>query len=945
MTPFLKQVAEHYYSKGNIEETCFIFPNRRARSFFRKWLCGEVAEHGGRPLVAPVMMTMNDFFYRLGSAVKTDRIALLLKLYEHYCRLNPKAEPLDDFIFWGDVLLADFDDIDKYLVDARMLFTNVTDFKNVRDSFEYLSGQQKEAIERFIRHFDNGKGEKGYKARFLQIWDILFTLYDNFRQGLRASSMSYEGQVYRSVAQSLECTPVVDILRGKMPECVRFVFVGLNALNECEKRLMSRMRDSGIAEFCWDFSSDMIKDESNKSSFFLTRNVEMFPQAFHPDPDGLKIPEINVLSVPSGIGMAKQIPAILGRVSGGAPGLETAIVLPDEGMLLPVLNSIPEEIGQLNVTMGYPMGASEFWSLMNDVSSLQMHLRHKDGKWYFYHRQVWSIFSNSVFKSLLDEDGLAKVQAVRSGMMYYIPQENLNGHPVLDLIFQPAVTDPASQAPEEIDKLCIYQQRMIAGLGSRLKDVEDMAVEMDFAREYYLAVERLRRHRLPIRAASYFRLLVQLVGGTSVPFRGEPLKGLQIMGPLETRALDFENIVILNCNEGVFPRRSVSSSFIPPELRKGFRLPTYEFQDAVWAYYFYRMIQRAEKVWMLFDSRSDGLRGGEESRYIKQLELHFGLPVTHFVVKSPIERRELPAEIEKTEEHLKKLHERFLSASSLKNYLSCPAKFFYGSVEGLCEDEEVSESLDAGSIGDVFHKTMELLYKDKTTVTAEYLESLLKDEKRIRDMVSDLIRNKLHSFEIAGRNLIFLDVVCSYVMKVLHRDRELIDKYGVSGFRILGLEERMYDTVCGFKFKGYLDRIDSFLPDEVRIVDYKTGKVSDEDFLINEDNAESIVEALFGDDNAKRPQIALQLYLYDRFVAVSHKKKYKGKRIVNSIYQPSRLYLKEVENVGLNDKFCSLMDERLESLLGEISDVSIPWRRTADEKTCEYCDFKMICGK
>ncbi|MCQ2182061.1 MAG: PD-(D/E)XK nuclease family protein [Bacteroidales bacterium] len=904
-----------------------------------------MAARGDRPIVSPVMMTMNDFFYRLGGAVETDRIDLLLKLYENYCKLNPKAESLDDFIFWGDVLLADFDDVDKYLVNARILFTNVSDFKNVQDNFSYLSELQKEAIERFVGHFDKGEGKKDYKARFLQIWDILYRLYENFRKGLEESSMSYEGQVYRAVAERIVSTPVVDILKEKVPESEKFVFVGLNALNECEKKLMGKMRDAGLAEFCWDFSGEMIKDDANKSSFFLRQNVEMFPQAFRPDPEGLGMPEINVLSVPSGIGMAKQIPSILKNLPVGVPGLETAIVLPDEGLLLPVLNSIPDEIGDLNVTMGYPMGASEFWSLMNDVSSLQMHTRLKDGKWYFYHKQVWAIFSNSIFKSLLDDEGTAMVSSVRKGMMYYIPQENLEGHPLFDLIFRPAVMDATSQDADDIAGICEYQLRMTAGLGAMLKGVKGMTAELDFAKEYYNTVARLRRHRLPIRAASYFRLLSQLAGGISVPFQGEPLKGLQIMGPLETRALDFKNIIILSCNEGVFPRKSVSSSFIPPELRKGFGLPTYEFQDAVWAYYFYRMIQRADNVWMLFDSRADGLRGGEESRYIKQLELHFGMDVNRFVVKSPIAREEFPTEIPKTKEHLRRLHEKYLSASSLKNYLSCPAKFFYGSVEGLSEDEEVSESLDAGAIGNVFHKTMEKLYKGRKTITAEYLDSLTADRDKIRGIVSDLIKEVLHSFEIVGRNLIFLDVVCSYVEKVLKRDRELLDRYKVGEFRILGLEDKKTATIGGFRFKGYLDRLDSFRDDEIRIVDYKTGKVSDEDFIIDEDNAGSVVEKLFGNENSKRPQIALQLYLYDRFISESEDNEFKGKRIVNSIYQPSRLYVREIENVELNEKFCGLMEERIEGLLKEMDDLSVPWRRCNDDKTCEYCDFKMICGK
>lgn len=952
MTPFLKQVAEHYFAQGNVEQMCFVFPNRRAKSFFKKWL-GECVTGAEKPVVAPAMLTMNDFFYRLSGEEQTDRVHLLLELYDQYKQLVPNPESLDEFIFWGDVLLADFDDVDKYLVRAEGLFANVADFKSIQDTYSYLTETQIGAIERFLKHFRDensvltvnlqSEEKKDYKVKFLQIWDILYKLYSNFNKALTEKRMSYEGKAYREAVEKLDTVSVADILAETFPQSKSFVFVGLNALSECEKKLMGKMQDAGLAQFCWDYGSKMIKDPANKSSFFMSENVSRFRPAFTPDPEGYGTPEINVLSVPSSIGMAKQLPEILKRLN-PEPGIETAIVLPDEGLLIPVLNSIPESIRDLNVTMGYPMGESEFWCLMNDVAALQMHLRLKDGEWYFYHKQVWSIFSNSVFKSVLSEAGEKVVEDVRAGVKYYIPQSELKGDPVLEAIFKPAVTDPAGTTPEAIQEIECYQQDIISCIGPKLKSVPDMAMELDFAREYYQSIAHLRTAELPVLPATYFRLLAQLVGGASVPFQGEPLKGLQIMGPLETRALDFDNIILLSCNEGMFPRRSVSSSFIPPELRKGFELPTYEYQDAVWAYYFYRMLQRASKVWMLFDSRPDSIKGGEESRYIKQLELHFGLKVNRLVVKAPIERGSLDETIPKTQEQIDKLREEgHLSATALQNYLSCQAKFYYGTIEGLKEDEEVSESLDAGTLGRVFHSSMEDLYKGRKYITAEYLDSLLRNEDTVRDTVSKNIRDVLKTFDIEGRNIIFHDVVCEYVKKVLQRDRELLDKYGVDKFQIHGLERFKDDIIGGFKFVGYLDRLDSFAPDQIRVVDYKTGKVTDEDINISEANAEEVVEKLFGEKEQGRPKIALQLYLYDRFIA--KEKEYAGKEIVNSIYQTSRLFVKDIEEVRLVPKFTSLMNDALEELLKKLADPAKPWERTQDVKTCEYCDFKMICGR
>lgn len=941
MIPFLDQVARHYYAEGGVEDLCFIVPNRRAALFFEKYLAGCVAD-AGRPLCAPEVYTMDDFFYTLARAQKTDQVHLLLELYECYKPLyeaqGAKAEELDDFIFWGGVLLSDFGDVDKYLVDPQRLFRNIADFRALQDDFEYLEEGQVEAIRHFLSHFRTG-GK--YKEAFRRIWDILLPLYETFNARLREKDMACAGQVYRTLAERLQDTPAVDLLQERFGQVRKFVFVGLNALNECEKRLMRRLRDAHLAEFCWDYGKGWISDPHNKSSFFLRDNVLEFPQAFDPDPEPLPEPRIHVLSVPSAVGQAKQVPAILEGL--GAGGIETAVVLPDESLLMSVLNSVPERIRDINVTMGYPMSGSALSALMDDVAALQMHLREKDGQWYFYHKQVWSIFSNSIFKTLAGEEGRERMEKVRAAARYYIPQADLAGLPLFDKIFQPVAKAPGERDAAQVRALEDYQLALLSFLGSALRGVPGMALELDFIREYYLAVGRLLDRALPVLPATYFRLLGKLLGGLTDPFRGEPLKGLQIMGPLETRALDFDNLILLSCNEGIFPRRSVAASFVPAELRRSFGLPTYEYQDAVWAYYFYRMIRRARQVWLLFDSRTEGVKGGEESRYIKQLELHFHAPLERYVMQAEISAGGDESQIAKTEEHLRILRDKRLSASALQKYLSCPAMFYYASVCGLREQEEVAESLEANDVGNVFHKTMQELYgPEGRKVTRADLQALLKGD-RIHASVRHHILEALHTFELSGRNILFEDLVCSYVRKAVERDLELLVSAGRDAFDIIGLEKPCQTEIGGFHFVGYIDRLDSVVPGQVRVVDYKTGRVTDDDFLITEDNAESVVEKLFGPDNGKRPKIALQLYLYDRFI--SGDPKVRGCDIVNSIYQTSRLFVREVENVALNERFLSLMAERLDGLLAEIADPSVPFSRTEDAKTCQWCNFKNICGR
>lgn len=943
MPAFLQQVAAHYFDR---QELCFVFPNRRSLVFFRKYFAQEAAIRQ-RPVIAPQMCTMNDFFYKTAEFTPTDPVHQLLCLYDCYCRLNPSHESLDDFVYWGEVLLSDFNDIDKYLVDPEQLFTNISDLRAIQDNFEYLDEVQLAAIQSFISHFKTGGR---YKEEFRRLWNLLLPLYHSFNEELGAQALSYEGKVYRCLAQRLKSEAVVDIVGRSFPQAKTFVFVGLNALNECERLLLRRLRDAQIAEFCWDFSSDWIRDSHNKSSFFLSANVADFPQAFKIDPEGLTMPQFNVLSVSSAVGQSKQLPTILDQID--ARGIETAIVLPDETMLLPVINSIPERIRDVNVTMGYPMSGSGIWTLFSDIATLQMHLRKKGDKWYFYNKQVLSILSDSIFKIVADDADKEQASLLSKDKRYYIPVDELATTELFARIFVPVITDISSSEYSQIERLQDYFSTLILYIAERIKlSIEagtEVDFELDFTQEYYLAINRLRSYKLPILPSTWLRFVDKLISGAAVPFRGEPLRGLQIMGPLETRSLDFDNVVILNANEGIFPRRNVSSSFIPPELRKGFALPTYEYQDAVWAYYFYRLIQRAKNVWILYDSREGGIKGGEESRYIKQLELHFGAQIHRLEAQAPIAQQKEDI-ITKTPEHIETLKHGNLSASSLLSYIVCPAKFYYEKVEKLSKPDEVEESLDAGAFGNAFHKVMQNLYSTPDGVVSKsMLKSLLKDNT-IKQLVDQAILDELQIFELTGKNLIYEDMICKYVVKCIERDIEMLDANGKDSLNIVkwdennyGLELTLYSKIGDFKFKGIIDRLDSIMDGELRVVDYKTGKVIDEDIYIDDGNAEAIVKKIFSPSSiSDRPKVAFQLYIYNRLLS----EKRPGERIVHSIYQPNKLYVDKVRRLKFCSTFMDLMDVAILRLLAEIESLDHPFNRTGKIENCKYCDFKTICGR
>ena len=954
MIPFLKQVAAHYLA-ADMEGTCFVFPNRRSAVFFRKYL-GDLLREGGadRPMRAPQSLTINDFFYKVYGGEVTDRIRLLLELYESYKAVYPKAEPLDEFIFWGEVILADFGDVDKFLVDAEDLFTDVADFKDIQDDYSHLSDVQREAVLHFVNHFRDRNGrltvrldtdDTTVKARFLQVWNILFPLYKDFRARLRAQGMAYEGMVYRDLAERLKGgEAVADILAGVFPQARRFVFVGLNALNECEKTVLRRLRDAGLAEFCWDYVSEAVRDPRNKSSVFMRDNVRDFPNAFPVDPDGVGKPAFHVVSVPSSVGQAKLAPEILLRCNTENP-VETAFILPDENLLMPLLNSIPPEYDSINVTMGCPLTGGAVYALVSSLAAMQQRLREKSGVWHFYHREVRSIFANSLFRAVLTPEEETVVQEVKKDAKYYVPQADLQGGPLLDLVFRPVVTRPKEASADQNRALVKYLSDIVSYVGWKLRGVEAMLLELDFAKRCMQSLNLLGDIGLDVLPATWLRLLDELLSGESVPFRGEPLEGLQVMGPLETRALDFRNIVLFSANEGVFPRRSSSASFVPPELRKGFGLPTFEYQDSVWAYYFYRMIQRAEHVWLVSDSRTEGLKSGEESRYIKQLQYHYRAPLERFVATSRMELAPEADAIPKTAADIDLIREGEHSASSLQSYLYCPAKFYYSFIKRLSTEEEVLEAMDAGALGTVYHGTMQALYGpfvDKCLTVAD-LDGMLKDRKAVKALVRQTILKKMQTVDVTGRDLVVEEVIVEYVLRTLRHDRELLVSSGSKGFDILFLEEKMLGTFEGFKIKGYADRIDSYLAGEARIVDYKTGKVEQDDIDITDDNAADVVEKLFGPTNNGRPKIALQLFMYG--LLTQEQEKLRGRPVVNSIYSVSRLFTEPLEDRPANAEFARLTRERLKDLFAEMTDPSVPFRRTEERKTCEYCDFKMICGR
>ena len=956
MDSFLFQVSRHYVDNlDTLSKTVFIVPSRRARRYLNDHIKSLIPEESKTPKFRTE--AINDFFQRIYGTQTTERLHLVLSLYECYKKLNPHTEALDEFIQWGQVMLSDFDNVDKWMVDAEKLFVNVNDFKSIQDTYSYLTPEQRDAIERFVRHFRNRDGHltinmdssgDEIKKRFLSVWNILGPLYKEFNRVLDEKGMAYEGKIYRNFADTLQNGGDVKTLLSKTyPFATRFVFVGLNALNEAEKTVLRAIRNAGMAEFVWDFSSKEIKNGRNKAGFFIRKNIEEFPQAFPIDMQiPLTRPDVHVVSVSSSVGQAKLVPAILERVSGGVD--DTAIVLPDERLLMPLLSALPETVEKVNVTMGYPLSESAVYSLMRSIGFLQNTAKTMDGILYFHHKAVEGVLTSGIFsQAITTQTGRDAVAAFYSEAKQFIPEGDLRGDTVLDTVFRaiPSWKNDTSDSDLSANNqaFCQYlkEAAMAIGVEGNLKDIDP--VESEFLSRYLEMLDVIASYNLPVRMSTWLRLLDGFLRTESIPFDGGDMQGMQVMGTLETRAMDFRNVIILSANEEMFPHRSVDNSFIPPELRKGFGMPTSEFQDAMWSYYFYRLIQRAESVWMVYDSRTDGINSGEESRFIKQLEYHFRFPLHKMSASAAISSPEEEMEIEKTSSDIERLRSGHLSASTLQSYLACQVKFYYQAVVGLKTREDLSESVDAASLGTIFHEVMHDLYAGREEITIGQLREMLSEEVTLRERIRAKIIEKMRTLDVEGRNLIIEEVVLEYVKGVIRHDIFLLENSGRNSFRILGLERFVDDEICGFPFIGFIDRIDSYKDGEVRIIDYKTGQVEDEDVFISDANAASIAQKIFGESNVGRPKIALQMYLYDRLAR--KKLVHSGERIVNSVYSTGKLLTTPLPEVPECESFNEAVKDSLSKTLAEIADVSIPFKRTSDVHVCSMCDFRAICGR
>lgn len=959
MESFLKLVAADLYkhTEGNLAHTAVVFPNKRAGLFFNEYL----AQESDSPIWSPAYVSISELFRSLSPWEVGDPVKLVCELYKIFRRETQSTETLDDFYFWGEMLISDFDDADKNRVDTDKLFSNLQDLRNIMDDYTFIDDEQEEAIRQFFQNFSIER-RTALKERFISLWDVLGNIYKGFRESLASQNIAYEGMMYRHVIEHLD----VD----KLPY-EKYIFVGFNVLNKVEHTLFTQLKDAGKAVFYWDYDEFYMKENrqavTHEAGEFIRRNLRDFPSPLSGElfKNLSKPKEVHYIASSTENAQARYLPQWI-RNNLTTPEKETAVVLCNEALLQPVLHSLPAEVKHVNITMGFPLSQTPVYSFLIALLELHTHgFNFKSGRYTF--QSVVTLLKHPYTRQLTGQAELLEKELTRNNRFYPLPGE-LGKDEFLTRLFTPLSGNL---------NLCIRLSetlQQVAGIyQANTSGTEDTDAFNQLYRESlfkaYTTINRFRtlieEDELTVQSETFRRLLVKVLSTTNIPFHGEPAIGMQVMGVLETRNLDFRHLVLLSVNEGQLPKSGGDSSFIPYNLRKAFGMTTIEHKIAVYAYYFYRLLQRAERITLIYNTSSDGLNRGEWSRFMLQFLIEWPHPITRqFLEAGQSPQGTSPITVEKTPDVMRRMQSLFdvranpkakFSPSALNYYLDCPLKFYYRYVAGLSAPDEVSAEIDSATFGSIFHYAAEHIYKDLTThgkvINKEALETLLRNEVKLQDYVDTAFKKLFFNVpqnekpEYNGVQLINSAVIARYLKQLLQNDL----RYAPFTFIASEMEvDEPIDIqtpkgVIKSRIGGIIDRMDS-KDGTLRIVDYKTGGDAD---------TPPHVESLFIPDK-KRSNYVFQTFLY---AAIMCRKQPTMKiapallyihRAATETYSPviqmgeSRKPKEAVEDFS---KYEKEYRERLQGLLEEIFNPEKSFTQTEIIEKCTYCDFKALCKR
>ncbi len=993
MKTFLKYVARDILEKygNNLSDIAIVFPNKRAALFLNESLA-RLTDH---PIWSPSYITISDLFRKHSTLKVGDPIKLVCDLHKTFVACTGIDETLDHFYGWGQLLITDFDDIDKNMAEAEKLFANLSDIHEL-DDISYLTEEQKMLIKKFFSNFNDDHNSE-LKKRFLQLWSHFLDIYQQFNQRLEEQGLAYEGVLYRKVVND----------ENIKFQHKKYLFVGFNMMQVVEQKLCERLMKEGKAHFYWDYD-DYYMQNNHEAGHYIREYLKYFPNELNdmPPHDLREIyhnfdndKDITYISASTENIQARYVNQWLKEKKRYKCGKKVAIVLADEGLLQSVIHSLPtnEDIKSLpdysendqlsyNITLGYPLQQTPFYSLLQHLINLQGigHPKHSNN--YRLHYVLMAL--RHPYTRYISQNYSKLLSALDEQKQFYPTRQflSMDGDEGLSLLFKD-LGETATEKEYNL-RLIQYLLEILKTIGVNSKEQDDPLFQESLFRTYTLLnrlQELIQTGDLAVDCITLERLMQQLIQSTSIPFHGEPAEGIQVMGVLETRNLDFEHILVLSCNEGKLPKGVNDASFIPYSLRKAYGLTTVDNKVAIYAYYFHSLLQRSRDITLCYNNATEDGQSGEMSRFMLQLlvESHHDIKRSSLVAgQSTIRPTYDPIE-KKLHTFIKLKNLKMLTPTFLNTYLRCEKQFYYKYVEGLIEPDEIDEDeVDNKVFGNIFHRAAELFYqglasnnalttdnkgKLKLTrpivITKEQLEQALKDEPLVYRLVDQAFREELFKVSAAGYHpkynglqLINKEVIARYIRQLITIDMRQ------APFTILGLELVVktgieVETSIGklsLTIGGFIDRLDAVaangnangknLAERIRVIDYKTGRISTT-------HPRALDEVFNPSMLNKHTDYYLQSMLYS--IIVKHNKD------LNPRQEPVSPGLLFIQNAGAEDydptlkmgkELISSIDvyeeefmKQLKVLIANIFDKDQPFRPTDDKHRCEYCPYAALC--
>ena len=940
---FLEYVAEDIIGKygTDLSRIAVVFPNKRAALFLNEHL----ARIAGQPVWSPAYITISDLFRQHTDLKPADPIKLICDIHKSFTKCTGIDETLDHFYGWGQLLLADFDDIDKNMADADSIFCNLKDIHEL-DDISYLDDEQKEMLKRFFANFSDDI-ESELKKRFLSLWSHFGDIYHDYNRRLTEQGIGYEGAIYRKVASE-------ETLHLKYD---KYLFVGFNLIQKVERVLFSRLMKEGKAKFYWDFDEYYMPTARAQQSASVPNNTASFAAYLTDFPNELdntdhdiyanmrRPKRIRFISSPTENAQARFASNWLLENDRYKAGRKTAVVMCDESILLPIMHSLPPEADKVNITSGFPLAMTPVASLVMLLFDLYTLGLRKKG----------TAFNPHYLKKLMAHPYARHLQEVHLKGVH-LSQVHQEGSAALLQHIATLVKQVGIATKQEGDALTqesVFRMFTILNRLAALADSGDLLVDNTTLR----------------------RLVSQLVGAASIPFHGEPVVGVQIMGVLETRNIDFDNVLLLSCNEGNMPKGVNDSSFIPYSIRKAHGLTTIDNKVAIYSYYFHRLLQRAGDITIAYNNSTDNGHTGEMSRFMLQLLVESGQKIDHYSLTAKNQPTPLmPKAIEKDETALSKLEEMSrLSPSAINTYIRCKLAFYYQYIAHIKEPDSDPETIDNRMFGNIFHRAAYLIYKDITdhspVIEKAHIQAYLSNRKLLASVVDRAFEEEECKTN-NGLQIINREVIIEYITKLLKIDQQLCP------FSILAMEEeaKVYtqlsftipsggalkggalvssapDKHYSLTIGGIIDRLDAVTDKQtgkrrIRVVDYKTGN--------KPSSAIKSIEEVFDPKNiaSKHSNYFLQAILYSLIVSRS-----KEWNAANDAVSPALLFIKQAATNDYDPTLCIdkhpisdvtvYEEEFLTKLKETVADMYSPdaaFTPTDDRKKCELCPYRMLCG-